>query len=76
MVDLKFLERWREYYQKRMNEETPREGRNEQQTEVKDDITEITSAEMEMALGNMKNGKATYLINYLLKCGRVWEEQE
>ena len=35
------------------------EERNEQQAEVEDDITEITSAEIEMALRNMKNGKAT-----------------
>ena len=48
-----------EYYQKLMNEENPREGRNEQQAEVGDDITEITSAEIEMTLKNMKNGKAT-----------------
>ena len=39
-----------------MNEENPRE---EKQVGVEDDITEITSAEMEMALRNMKNGKAT-----------------
>ena len=32
--DLKILERWREYYQKLMNEENPREGRNEQQADV------------------------------------------
>ena len=37
--DLKILERWREYYQKLMNIENTREGSNEQQTEVKDDIT-------------------------------------
>ena len=42
-----------------MNEENPREGRHEQQAEVKDDITEITSAEIELALRNIKNGKAT-----------------
>ena len=52
-------ERWRQYYQKVMNEDNPREVRNEQQAEVEDDITEITSAEIEMALRNMKNGKAT-----------------
>ena len=34
------------------------EGRNEQQAEVEDDITEITSADIEMVLRNMKNGKA------------------
>ena len=59
MEDLKILERWRECYQKLMNEENPREGRNEQQAEVEGDITEITSADIEMALGNTKNGKAT-----------------
>ena len=48
--DLKILERWREYYQKLMNGENPREGRSEQQAEVEDDITAITSAEIEMAL--------------------------
>ena len=42
-----------------MNEHNPREGRHEQQAEVEGDITEITSAEIEMALRNMKNGKAT-----------------
>ena len=59
MDDLKILQRWREYYQKLMNEENPREERNEQQAEAKDDITEITSAEIELAHRNMKNGKAT-----------------
>ena len=57
--DLKILERWREYYQKLTNEENPREIMNVEQAEVKDDITEITRAEIEMALRNMKNGKAT-----------------
>ena len=57
--DLKILEIWREYHQKLMNENNPREGRNEQQAVVEDGITEITSAEIEMALRNMKNGKAT-----------------
>ena len=57
--DLKILERWREYYQKLMNEENPREERNEQQAEVEDDVTEITSVEIEMGLRSMKNGKAT-----------------
>ena len=57
--DLEILKRWRKYYQKLINEENPREGRNEQQAEVEGDITEITSAEIEMALRNMKNGKAT-----------------
>ena len=32
---------------------------NEHQSEVEGDITEITSADIEMALRNMKNGKAT-----------------
>ena len=57
--DLKIFERCREYYQKQMNEHTPREGMNEQQAEVEGDIKEITSTEIEMALANMKNGKAT-----------------
>ena len=55
--DIKILERLREYYQKLMNEEKPREGRNEQQAEVEGDITEITSAYIEMALRNMNNGR-------------------
>ena len=47
------------FHHKPMNEENPREGRNEQQAEVEDDITESTSADTEMALRNMNNGKAT-----------------
>ena len=42
--DLNILERWREYDQKLMNGDNPREGRNEQQADVEDDISEITSA--------------------------------
>ena len=59
MEDFKLLERWREYYQKLMNEENPRHGRNEQQAVGGVDITYITSAYIEMALRNMKNDKAT-----------------
>ena len=57
--DIKIMERWKEYYQKLMNEDNPRQGRNEQQAVVEDDVTEITSAEIEMALRNMKNVNAT-----------------
>ena len=71
--DLKILERWREYYQKVMNEHNPREGRNEQQAEVEGDITEINSADIEMALRNMKNGNATGPDNLPVE---VWEELE
>ena len=42
-----------------MNEENQREGRNEQQAVVDDAIKEITNAEIEIALRNMKNRKAT-----------------
>ena len=58
MEDLNILERWREYYQKLMNEENPRRGRNEQQAEVDNAITGITSADIEMAPRNTKNGKS------------------
>ena len=42
-----------------MNEQNPREEMSEQQAEVEHAITEITNAEIEMALRKMKNGKAT-----------------
>ena len=45
--------------QKLTNEDNPREVMNEEQAEVEDAITEITRADIEMALRNMKNGKAT-----------------
>ena len=54
-----------------MNEEHPREGRNAQQAEVEADITEITSAEIEMALRNMKNGKATGPVEVWKSLGRT-----
>ena len=57
------LERWREYNQKLMNEENQIDRRNEQQVEVEGDIREITSADIEMALRNMNNGKASGLDN-------------
>ena len=69
--DLNIWERWREYYQKLMNEDNPREGRNEQQAEVEDDVTEINSAEIEMALRNVKNEKATGPDNLPVK---VWKK--
>ena len=53
-----------------MNEENPREGRNEQQAGVDDDITEITSAEIEMAARNINSEKATGPDNLPVK---VWQ---
>ena len=41
-----------------MNKENPRKERNEQQAVVEDAIREITSTEIELALRNLKNGKA------------------
>ena len=73
MDDPKIVERWREYYQMLMNEENPREGRNEQQAEVGDDIKEITSADIETALRNIKNGKATGPDNLPVE---VWKSLE
>ena len=74
--DLKILERWREYYQKLMNEDKPREGGNEQQAEVEDDIKEMTSAEIDMALRNMKNGKATGHDNLPVEVWKTLERTE
>ena len=72
--DIKILERWSEYYQKPINEENPREGRNEQQVEVEGDIREATSAEIEIALRNTKNGKATGPENLPVEVGkRFWK---
>ena len=56
-----------------MNEEDPREERNEQQAVVEDDITEIISAEIEMAPRNMENGKATEPDNLPIE---VWTSVE
>ena len=70
MEDLNILERWREYYQKLMNEENPRRGRNEQQAEVDNGITGITSADIEMAPRNTKNGKSIGLDNLAVE---VWK---
>ena len=59
MEDSKILDRWEGYHKQLMNEDNSREGRNEQQAEVEDDITEIASAEIEMSLRKMKSGKST-----------------
>ena len=50
-------------------------GRNGQQAEVEDDITEITSTETEKVFRKMTSGKATMdptSYKYMFK--RVWEE--
>ena len=56
--DDKILKRWREYFHKLMNEENPRERRQEVQMEVNTEIEVITCSEVEKALKKMKNGKA------------------
>ena len=45
---------------------------------MEDDITEITSAEIEMAPRNMNNGKATGVDNLPVEVGlrKSWEELE
>ena len=69
--DVYILERCSVCYQKLvLFEGNPNEGRNEQQSELEDAITEITGAEMEMALRNSKNGKATGLDNLSVE---VWK---
>ena len=47
-----------------MNEDNPREWRNELQAELKNDITEITSAENEIVLKKTKSRKATVVLTY------------
>ena len=56
--DDKILKRWQEYFRKLMNEENPRELREEPQVEVHTEMTSITCSEVEKALKKMKNGKA------------------
>ena len=58
MEDSKILDRWEGYHKQLMNEDNPREGRDDQQAEVEDDITEIASAEIEMALRKIKSRKS------------------
>ena len=49
------------------------DGMNEQQIEVADDITEFTSAYIEMALKNVTNGKATGTDNVPVILIEVWK---
>ena len=56
--DCKILERWRTYFQKLMNEENPRERRDQHQEQDNVNFEPITRTEVEKALGKMKNGKA------------------
>ena len=62
-----------------MHVENPREGRNESQAEVEDDITEITSAVIEMALRNMNEEWESYGTSQLTcrsvdEFGKNWSE--
>ena len=45
--DDKIVDRWRGYFQKLMNEENPRERRQEQQEAVNTEVAEITPEEVE-----------------------------
>ena len=57
MEDFKILERWREYYQKLMNEENPREGRNEQQAVGEVDIHIVKYKGDIVTCGNIRSAK-------------------
>ena len=64
MEDLKISERWREYYQTLMNEENPREGRNEQQAVVEDAITESPIYTLKGVSETRSTGKLLDLTTY------------
>ncbi|XP_033110367.1 uncharacterized protein LOC117111543, partial [Anneissia japonica] len=55
---LSVLKRWKEYFERLMNEENEREQRVEEVDEVDQDIPQISKYEVREALKKMKNGKA------------------
>ncbi|XP_037803562.1 uncharacterized protein LOC119597969 [Penaeus monodon] len=56
--DEDILERWRLYFMKLMNEENPREAREEEQVGNPGEVEAITEDEVRRALRKMKDGKA------------------
>ena len=70
--DDKIVDRWRGYFQKLMNEENPRERRQEQQEAVNTEVAEITPEEVERALGKMKMEKLQDPLTYQQRCRSAW----
>ena len=58
MEDNKIIKMWQECFRKLMNEENPRELRDEVQVEVHTKVANITCSEIEKSLKKMKNRKA------------------
>jgi len=56
--DEEIMKRWQTYFTRLMNEENPREAREEVQEYNLDEIEAFTEAEVRSALKKMKNGKA------------------
>ena len=52
------LKQWLDYFKKLMNEENPRERRQDEVDIVIQDVTKISEDEVRVALRRMKNGKA------------------
>ena len=52
------LKRWKDYFEKLLNEENPRSSRGEGEPN-NEEVSEITRREVEMAMGKMKMEKAT-----------------
>ena len=59
MVNLEaVLKRWKEYFEKLMNEENNREPRTEEAEVVKEEVNCVSREEVKNALRRMKKGKA------------------
>nr|XP_027227214.1 uncharacterized protein LOC113819172 [Penaeus vannamei] len=69
------LKRWQEYFNKLMNEENPRESRQETQRVVEKRTIEITSEEVEKAMKKMKNGMMKVQESRLRNIVEISEEQ-
>ena len=54
------LKRWKEYFEKMMNEENNRDPRTEEAEVVKEEINCISREEVKNALRRMKKGKAVW----------------
>ena len=74
MVSLeKMLKRWKEYFEKLMNEEKDREPGTEEAEVVNEDVNCVSRKEMKHALRRMKKGKAVGPDELPVEVWNTWE---
>ena len=66
------LKRWKEYFEKLMNEENNRDPRTEEEEVVNEEVNCVSRKEVKNAVRRMKKVKRLYQMSYQWKFGNAW----